>query len=167
MATLPHGIREIGIAGYPESHPFIDDDLTIQAMWDKRRFATYIVSNLCFDPRVITSWVDRVRRRGVELPIYIGVPGVADPARLLRMALKIGVGDSARFLRGHKGGLLRLVLPGGNSLDGILAGLGPELANPDRRVTGLHVFTFNEIAATERWRRQALEELGTRGVSEL
>src|SRR5439155_18575989 len=73
MAARPHGIREIGIAGYPERHPFIDDDLTIQAMWDKRRFATYIVSNLCFDPRVITGWVGRVRRRGVELPIYIGL----------------------------------------------------------------------------------------------
>jgi methylenetetrahydrofolate reductase (NADPH) len=158
MSELPHGIREIGISGYPESHPFIDDDVTIQAMWDKRRFATYIVSNLCFDARVITAWVDRVRRRGVELPIYVGVPGIADPRRLLRMAVKIGVGDSVRFLRGRKSGLMRMVLPGGYSLDRILAGLAPEMANPARRVAGLHVFTFNEIAATERWRRQALQE---------
>jgi len=28
------------VTGYPESHSFIDDDLTIQAMWDKRRVAT-------------------------------------------------------------------------------------------------------------------------------
>jgi methylenetetrahydrofolate reductase (NADPH) len=159
MADGPHGIREIGIAGYPESHPFIDDDLTIQAMWDKRRFATYIVSNLCFDPRVITAWVSRVRRRGVELPIYVGVPGVTDPSRLLRTAMKIGVGDSVRFLRARKGGLLRLVLPGRHSLERILGGLGPGLATPDQRVVGLHLFTFNEVAATERWRRQALEEL--------
>jgi methylenetetrahydrofolate reductase (NADPH) len=164
MATLPHGIREVGISGYPEHHPFIDDDVTIQAMWDKRRFATYIVSNLCFDPRVITAWVGRVRRRGVELPIYIGVPGVADPARLLRTAARIGVGDSVRFLRGRKGGLLRMVLPGAHSLDRVVRGLAPELASPDQKVAGLHIFTFNEIAATERWRRQALEELGNGDV---
>ena len=39
----PHRLREIGITGYPERHSFIEDDLTIQAMWDKRRLATYIV----------------------------------------------------------------------------------------------------------------------------
>ena len=159
MATLPHAFREIGVSGYPESHPFIEDDVTIQAMWDKRRFATYIVSNLCFDPRVITAWVGRVRRRGVELPIFVGVPGIADPTRLVRIAVRIGVGDSVRFLRRQKGGLLRLVLPGRHSLDRVLAGLVPDLANPARRVAGLHVFTFNEIAATERWRRRKLEEL--------
>jgi methylenetetrahydrofolate reductase (NADPH) len=159
MASLPHRIREIGVAGYPESHPFIGDDVAIQAMLDKRRFATYIVSNLCFDPRAITAWVARVRRQGVELPIYVGVPGIADPGRLLRMALRIGVGDSVHFLRGRKGGLLDMVLPGRHSLDRILAGLVPDLAKPERRVAGLHVFTFNEIAATERWRRRTLEEL--------
>src|SRR5438445_13150617 len=108
MADGHHRIREIGIAGYPESHPFIDDDLTIQAMWDKRRFASYIVSNLCFDPRMITAWVGRVRRRGVELPIYVGVPGLADPARLLRPEVRIAVGDPVRLLRARRGGLLRL-----------------------------------------------------------
>ena len=39
----------IGITGYPESHPKIHDDITIQAMWDKRRYASYIVSNVTFD----------------------------------------------------------------------------------------------------------------------
>jgi methylenetetrahydrofolate reductase (NADPH) len=159
MAAVPHGIREIGIAGYPEGHPFIDDDVTMQAMWDKRRFATYIVSNLCFDPAVIAAWVARVRRRGVELPIHVGVPGIADPARLLRMAVKIGVGDSLRFLRGRPSGLVRVLMPGRHNLDRILAGLAPVLANPQAGVAGLHVFTFNEIAATERWRRRLLEEL--------
>jgi methylenetetrahydrofolate reductase (NADPH) len=32
--------RDVGITGYPESHPSIHDDLTIQAMWDKRHHAT-------------------------------------------------------------------------------------------------------------------------------
>ncbi|HEY2946704.1 MAG TPA: methylenetetrahydrofolate reductase, partial [Vicinamibacteria bacterium] len=39
LGALPadHGLTEIGVAGYPESHPFIHDDVTIQAMWDKRK----------------------------------------------------------------------------------------------------------------------------------
>jgi methylenetetrahydrofolate reductase (NADPH) len=28
-------------------------------------------------------------------------------------------------------------------------------------VAGLHLFTFNQIAETERWRRRLLERLGT------
>jgi len=155
----PHGLREIGVTGYPESHSFIEDDLTIQAMWDKRRSATYIVSNLCFDPRVVKRWVARVRRRGVDLPIHIGLAGVADPAKLLRVSTRIGLGDSARFLRGHPNWFLRMFQPGGYDPGRFASGLLPDLASPERKVAGLHFFTFNEIEATERWRRETLERL--------
>src|SRR5919197_354661 len=32
---MSQGLEEIGITGYPESHPFIGDDTTIHAMFDK------------------------------------------------------------------------------------------------------------------------------------
>lgn len=158
-AMADHGLRDIGVTGYPESHSFIDDDMTIQAMWDKRRVATYIVSNLCFDPRVVKRWVSRVRRRRVELPIYIGMAGVADPARLLRVSTRIGVVDSARFLRGHSNWFLRMLRPGGYDPGRFVKALMPDLAVPDRKVAGLHVFTFNEIEPTERWRQEMLARL--------
>ena len=154
-----HGLRDIGVTGYPERHSFIDDDLTIQAMWDKRRLATYIVSNLGFDPRVVKRWVARVRKRGVQLPIRIGLAGVADPAKLLRVSTKIGVVDSARFLKGHSNWFLRTLQPGGYSPERFITGLLPELAAADRKVTGLHVFTFNEIEPTEQWRQETLARL--------
>jgi methylenetetrahydrofolate reductase (NADPH) len=154
-----HGLRDIGVTGYPERHSFIDDDLTIQAMWDKRRLATYIVSNLCFDPRVVKRWVARVRKRGVQLPIRIGLAGVADPAKLLRVSTKIGVVDSARFLKGHSNWFLRTLQPGGYSPERFITGLLPELAAADRKVAGLHVFTFNEIEPTEQWRQETLAHL--------
>jgi len=159
LMNEPHGLKEIGVTGYPEPHSFIDDDLTIQAMWDKRRIATYIVSNLCFDPRVVKRWVARVRRRGVQLPIHIGLAGVADPAKLLRISTRIGVVDSARFLRGHTNWFMRMVQPGGYDPGRFTAGLLPDLAAPDRKVAGLHVFTFNEIEPTERWRQETLAQL--------
>jgi methylenetetrahydrofolate reductase (NADPH) len=152
-------MKQIGVTGYPERHSFIDDDLTIQAMWDKRRLATYIVSNLCFDVRVVKKWVARVRKRGVQLPVHIGMAGVADPAKLLRVSTKIGLTDSARFLRGHSNWLLRMIQPGGYAPDRYTTGLMPELAKPEMKVAGLHVFTFNEIEPTEAWRRQMLARL--------
>jgi len=159
MMRAGHGLRDIGVSGYPESHSFIDDDMTIQAMWDKRRIATYIVSNLCFDPRVVKKWIARVRRRGVQLPIYIGLAGVADPAKLLRISTRIGVVDSARFLRGHSNWFVRMVQPGGYDPGRFATGLLPDLAMPERKVAGLHVFTFNEIEPTERWRQETLAQL--------
>ena len=159
LMSEPHGLREIGVTGYPERHSFIDDDLTIQAMWDKRSIATYIVSNLCFDPRTVRKWVARVRRRGVQLPIYIGLAGVADPGKLLRISTRIGVVDSARFLRGHSNWFLRMIRPGGYDPGRFTAGLLPDLASPERKVAGLHVFTFNEIEPTERWRQATLARL--------
>jgi len=161
LGALPpdHGLAEIGVTGYPESHPFIHDDVTIQAMWDKRRFATYIVSNMSFDPEAVKRWVERVRRRGVELPIYIGMAGVADPARLLRLSTKIGVADAARFLRGHPSWLARMFRPGGYEPGRFVNALMPDIAQAERRIAGLHVFTFNEIEPTERWRQDMLRRL--------
>jgi methylenetetrahydrofolate reductase (NADPH) len=50
-------LPRVGITGYPESHPKIGDDVTIQAMRDKRKYASYVVSNLCFDARTLNGWV--------------------------------------------------------------------------------------------------------------
>jgi methylenetetrahydrofolate reductase (NADPH) len=123
---------------------------------DKRRIAIHIVSNLCFDPRVIRKWVGRVRRRKVEQPIHIGMVGVDDPAKLLRVSARIGIVDSARFLRGHSNWFLRALQPGGYNPERFVGALLPDIAAPDRKVAGLHVFTFNEIEPTERWRQQML-----------
>jgi len=158
LAALPpdHGLKEIGVTGYPESHPFIHDDVTIQAMWDKRRLATYIVSNMSFDPTTVTYWLERVRQRGVELPIHIGMAGVADPIRLLKVSTKIGVADAARFLRGHPSWVARMFRPGGYEPGRFVTAMLPAMSSPALRVAGLHVFTFNEIEPTERWRREML-----------
>ena len=159
MAGHP-ALKEVGVTGYPESHSFIDDDLTIQAMWDKRRVATYIVSNLCFDPRTVKRWVNRVRKRRVELPIFIGMAGVADPAKLLRVSTRIGIAESARFLRGHSNWFLRMLQPRGYEPGRFISSLMPDLAAAERKVAGVHVFTFNEIEPTERWRQEMLAHLG-------
>jgi methylenetetrahydrofolate reductase (NADPH) len=159
LTALGSPFPEVGITGYPESHPTISDDLTVQAMWDKRRHATYVVSNLSFDPAVIRAWLDRMRARGVTMPMLLGVPGPIDRAKLLTMATKIGVGDSTRFLAKHKGTFARLAAPGGFTGERFLEQCAPVLARPEARVTGLHVYTFNQVAETEAWRTGYLDRL--------
>jgi methylenetetrahydrofolate reductase (NADPH) len=162
MTELGQRPEQVGIAGYPERHPLIDDDVTIQAMWDKRRFATYIVSQLCFRPRAVAAWVQRVRRRGVDLPIHLGVPGPVDAAKLLRVSARIGIGESARLARRHSGWLPHLLRAGGYRPGRLVEGLSASLADPAGGVAGLHVYTFNEVARTERWRRETLGRLQDR-----
>jgi methylenetetrahydrofolate reductase (NADPH) len=159
MAELGHGLNAIGIAGYPESHPFISDEETIEAMLDKAPLATYIVSQLCFEPTVIAGWIAAVRARGVGLPIYIGIPGAVSRARLLRISTKIGVGESARFLRRRGGMLARLFLRGSYSPSYLIEGLTPHLGDPLSNVGGFHIYTFNELGKTELWRRVTIERL--------
>jgi methylenetetrahydrofolate reductase (NADPH) len=149
---------EIGITGYPESHHLISDEETIRAMFEKAPMATYIVSQICFDADVISAWVARVRRRGTDLPIWIGLPGKVDYTRLLRVSMKIGLGESARFLRHHQNWLARVVRRQFDP-DRLVRALAPCATDPAARVAGLHLYTFNEVARTERWRRQALERL--------
>jgi methylenetetrahydrofolate reductase (NADPH) len=161
IARLDHRPERIGITGYPESHPFISDEATIQAMFAKAEHATYITSQICFDPRITVGWVEAVWNRGTRLPIHIGIPGVVRAAKLLQVSRKIGIGDSARFLRRHGSWLARLLLPGAYRPDRLIRGLEPALVDPARKVAGFHVFTFNEVAETERWRRSALERLGS------
>ncbi|MFT3873534.1 MAG: methylenetetrahydrofolate reductase [Nocardioides sp.] len=159
LAALGSPFRQVGIAGYPESHPAIADDVTIQAMWDKRRHATQVVSNLTFDPKAITDWLKRMRTRGISMPLLVGLPGPVDRAKLLSMATKIGVGDSTRFLAKHKGFMARLAAPGGFTGERFLVKCAPSFGAPGALVEGLHLYTFNQVAETEQWRQEFLDRL--------
>jgi methylenetetrahydrofolate reductase (NADPH) len=159
LAEMGRPFARVGVTGYPESHPRIGDDITIQAMWDKRRHAAYMVSNLCFDPATLRHWIVRVRARGVTMPMFVGVAGPVDRARLLRMAAKAGVTESARFLAGHTDWLLRLGTPAGYNPARLLERTGATLADPASSVEGLHIFTFNQVRQTEQWRRALLDRL--------
>jgi methylenetetrahydrofolate reductase (NADPH) len=159
LHTLDKPFEQVGITGYPETHPKITDDLTVQSMWDKRRHATHVVSNLTFDAGAIKAWVGRMRARGITRPLLLGLPGPVDRAKLLTMATKIGVGESTRFLAKHKGTFLRLAAPGGYTGESFLMSCAAVAAKPESLIEGLHVFTFNQIAETEAWRQELLSRL--------
>ena len=160
MEALGYGLDEVGITGYPESHPFISDADTIKAMYEKEPYATYIVSQICFDAEVIAAWARRVRRRGVELPIYVGLPGAVSRQKLLRISRGVGLGESARFLKKYGNWLVRFFLPGGYSPDHLIEDLTSSFVDPESNVRGFHVYTFNEVAKTEAWRREKLGDMG-------
>jgi methylenetetrahydrofolate reductase (NADPH) len=158
MGERRAGFDEIGITGYPESHHLIPDEETIRAMFAKSEMATDIISQICFDACTIVDWIHNVRERGTRLPIWIGLPGIVDYRKLARISMKIGLGESARFI-GHQHGWLRRLLTRRFSPDGLVRELAPAAADPEARIAGFHFYTFNEVERTERWRRKTLDRL--------
>ncbi len=113
-----------------------------------------------FDVKAIATWVQRQRADGLVPDIVVGVPGVADPQKLLSIAARIGVKDAKRFLVKNLRFVTGLAKSGGfYKPTTFVEGVAPLLADPTARVTGFHLYTFNAVEATESWRRSTLESL--------
>jgi methylenetetrahydrofolate reductase (NADPH) len=159
MEEIGHGLTEIGIPGYPEGHHIVDEETITRALHDKLPYASYVTSQMCFVPDAIEKWVQGLRGDGVGLGVYLGIPGVAQLTKLISLSLRIGVGPSANFLSKNKSLAGKLVRPGGYSPDDLIVGLAPLLADPAANVSGFHVYTFNRVDPTEKWRRDMLAAL--------
>ncbi|MEI4273853.1 methylenetetrahydrofolate reductase [Klenkia sp. LSe6-5] len=159
LHELDHGFTDIGIGGHPEGHPEVSDDVLFQALADKAPLATHITTQIVFDPGTILAWARELKRRGIDLPVHIGVPGAVHRQKLLRVSGGLGIGESAKFLKKQQNLLWRFFLPGGYRPDPIIRGLAPHLGGPDNAITGFHVFTFNDLGPTEAWRQRTLQQL--------
>lgn len=159
MSEYGHGLTDIGVPGYPEGHATIPDAALHQALADKQPFVHYMTTQMCFDPGAITAWLAGRRAAGITLPVWIGLPGVAELHKLMLISARIGVADSKRFLAKNTRLVGRLVRPGGYSPNGLMEGLAPTLADPIADIRGLHIYTFNQVESTEAWRRRYLDTL--------
>ncbi|MDT3437152.1 methylenetetrahydrofolate reductase [Haloarcula sp. 1CSR25-25] len=156
LEKMGHGFTEVGITGYPEGHDFIDDETLADAMAKKEPYATYIVTQLCYDPQTVLDWIDEIRARDVDLPVEVGIPGVMKYQRLLQISQKVGVGDSVRFLRKTTGilGFVRQLVGsrGKYQPDDLIDGLAPYADDPEYAIRGVHLYTFNQVPDLESWR---------------
>lgn len=160
MAETAEPLPEIGIGCYPQSHAFIPDDALLEALRAKAPYASYMTTQLCFDPSAIGTWLAARRAEGIGLPVHIGLPGVAEPHRLLAISARIGVADTQRFVMKNTRFVARMIRSGGfYKPTGLLEALAPTVADPEMCVTDVHIYTFNAVRATEEWRRDELEKL--------
>jgi len=148
-----HGIRSIGIAGYPEGHPRIAESAIEAARDRKLAYAArngldvFIVSQFCFDPGAIVGWVERLRSRGVTVPLRVGVAGIANIRTLLNYARRCGIGNSIRALGAEPISLPRLLTQQGP--ERVVRRIAAAAAGAS--VVGLHFFPFGGFAPTARW----------------
>jgi methylenetetrahydrofolate reductase (NADPH) len=145
MSQQEHGVEEVGIGGYPEGHPLIDDQELDRALMDRQPFASYIVTQLCCDVDTILGWISGIRHRGIRRPVYVGLPGAVDRKKLLPVSLK----------------------PGDYSPDRLVERLAPYAGDEHYDIVGLHLYTFNQVEGTEQWRQRMLGSKKSSGTGVL
>ena len=150
---------EIGVPGYPEGHVDISADRLTAVLQEKQPFASYVTTQMCFDPHAIVKWIRQMRAKGIELPVHVGTPGVAELRKLMAISTRIGVADSARYLKKNRRMVGHLLSPGSFGPDALLEGLASSLCDRDVDIEALHVFTFNQVSATLEWQQRMLAEL--------
>ena len=159
MHELGHPFATIGVPSYPEGHVDIPGPRLLEALLEKQRYASYMATQMCFNPDAIVRWIAEMRRQGVRLAVHLGTPGVADVAKLMTISARIGIADSARYLKKNKRMVGHLLTPGKFGPDALLEGVAPAFADPSANIEALHLFTFNQVAATVEWQRRMVATL--------
>lgn len=156
LEDLDHPFTELGVAAYPEGHPSIGERVLRDALLAKQEYAHFMATQMCFDAERIESWLRGERAAGVTLPLVVGIPGVTDPARLVTIGARIGVGQSLRYLRKNRAAIFKLLKPGPYDPTKLVDRLAPLASDPSAGAVGLHVFTFNQVEATAGWYQRLL-----------
>jgi methylenetetrahydrofolate reductase (NADPH) len=156
-----HGISRVSIAGHPEGHPFLDPAATFRGLAAWRDWAgetgvkVDIVTQFCFEAAPILDFLGELRARDIELPVIIGLAGPATPATLTKFALRCGIGNSMRALRGQIGRYGRLLVDTGP--DQVMQGLEAAPPEATAAIAGFHLFPFGGLRKARNWLREALE----------
>lgn len=163
LEEMGRPFEDVGIGGYPEGHAAIPADTIELALKAKSPYATRVITQMCFNAGTTVRWAREVAGAGVDLPIHVGMPGIVNRQRLVRISAGLGLGQSARFLQKQQSLLWRFLLPGGYSPTKLARGLGSALPTAHTSIRGLHIYTFNELHKTETWRLRLLGAVTSRG----
>jgi methylenetetrahydrofolate reductase (NADPH) len=149
------GIAEIGLAGYPDGHPRISQQDLDLALMEKINavemigLAIHIVTQFCFRPPAIVSWLAKLRDFGVEHPVRIGLAGPTSLATLMRYASRCGVWASAHNLARHAGLVRQLFAMW--TPDALVTALAEAQGTGRLGELKPHFFSFGGLLPTARW----------------
>ena len=153
-------IDHVGYTAYPDTHPFITNEQLHDALHRKQEMilstgrSAHVSTQMCFSGDQVRAWLTQERGAGLTVPVHLGVPGVIDKSKLMTMGMRLGVGTSLRYLKKNKKALGTLMTQRSFEPDMLLRPLTDDLA--DLGIGGLHLYTFNQVAATEQWRARTL-----------
>ena len=157
------GIREIGVAGYPEGHGRITGaalDATFTrklALARGQGLGVYVVTQFSFAINRIAAFCADLARREPELPVYVGMAGPTDPLALMRYAQFCGVSTSLRAMRNLGAGMVGLATRT-DPHEQLLALAHQHVgAGHGSNVVGIHLYSFGGALRTAQWLRNHLQ----------
>lgn len=159
------GLREVGIAGYPEGHPRIPRAALERALLEKLSLAAaqglgaYVVTQFSFAPARVVEYCAELAARAPRVPVFVGVAGPTEAATLLRFAHRCGVSASLRALRDQGMGIARLVTHT-DPREQLVAVARYCLARTACNVVGAHFFSFGGAAHTASWMNRLIAAAG-------
>jgi methylenetetrahydrofolate reductase (NADPH) len=164
-----YGVRHVSVGGYPEGHPAISEPVLWSALEGKhaalgqQRLPGCVITQFGFAVDPVLTWIEELRKRGVGLPVRIGVPGPAGVRRLVGYAARFGVGTSAGIARKYGFSLTSLVGTAGPDrfIRALASGYDPRRHGEVR----LHFYTFGGLTATARWIAEFRASAGSREPS--
>ena len=159
LKKLGHNLNKIGMAAHPEGHPDVSDEILMEALEEKKDLADFIVTQMCFDAEILNDWMNQIHKKGIELPVWVGLPGVIERGRLLKTSLRIGVGDSLRFLRKKSQVATELMKSSIYNPDDLVRDITEKIDINDSKLAGYHIYCFNQIETTEKWRTERISAL--------
>ena len=159
LEKLGHNLNKIGMAAHPEGHPDVSDEILMEALEEKKDLADFIVTQMCFDAEILNDWMNQIQKKGIELPVWVGLPGVIERGRLLKTSLRIGVGDSLRFLRKKSQVATELMKSSIYNPDDLVRDITEQIDINDSKLAGYHIYCFNQIETTEKWRTERISAL--------
>ena len=155
------GIREIGIAGYPEGHPRIPLNALEKAMERKLALAreqsigVYVLTQFSFAPARVVEYCSTLARLHSDLPVYVGIAGPTDAVALARFAQRCGVSVSLRALRSLGSGIAQLVA-NTDPRDQVAAVARYNRHREPSNVVGVHLYSFGGAVRTAAWMRERI-----------
>ena len=155
------GIREIGIAGYPEGHPRIPLHALESALERKlamvreQSIGVYVLTQFSFSPPRVVEYCATLGRSHPELPVYVGIAGPTDAVALARFAQRCGVSVSLRALRTLGSSIAQLVA-NTDPRDQVAAVARYNHAREPSNVVGVHLYSFGGAVRTAAWMRQLI-----------
>lgn len=151
-----YGINKIGVAGHPEGSPDIPDEDIKTAIREKNEFAKsngldmYITTQFCFEAEPIIEWDKKIQAEGNELPIHIGIPGLATIKTLMMHAKACGIGASMRVLTRQAANIAKLMTT--KMPDKLCRDLAAYSANdPDCGITQCHLYPLGGMRKSAAW----------------
>ena len=151
-----HGINRVAVAGHPEGSPDMSDEAIMAAMKWKNEFKqrtdtdVYLVTQFAFEADPIIAWDKMLQMEGNQLPIHIGIPGLATLKTLLMHAKACGIGASMKFLTKQARNVAKLMSV--NAPDKLVYDLAQYQANDaDCGLARVHVYPLGGLRRSAKW----------------